>query len=177
MWKKFKQWFDVEPVDAIFFAPQTVTLQEQKYLIRRMTDEDISAALEVERMVYHQLPWDRLAFLSELRKADHALYLVVEVDAVIIGFIGCWFGPSEAHVTNIAVAPSHQHRGLGRYLMQLMVDEAISRGALEITLEVRMDNVIAQNLYHSLGFEDGQIRHGYYVADHEDALNMRKSLQ
>jgi ribosomal-protein-alanine N-acetyltransferase len=41
-----------------------------------------------------------------------------------------------------------------------------------MTLEVRMTNITAQNLYRKLGFQDGGIRKNYYTDDHEDALVM-----
>jgi ribosomal protein S18 acetylase RimI-like enzyme len=38
--------------------------------------------------------------------------------------------------------------------MNGIVNEAARRGAARLTLEVRKDNLIAQRLYQSLGFEE-----------------------
>lgn len=79
-------------------------------------------------------------------------------------------------MTNIAVDPAYQHMGLGRFLMQFMIGRAIDYGSQKITLEVRTNNEIAKRLYHSLGFQDGRIKKGYYVSNHDDALDMYREL-
>ncbi|MCI1986493.1 MAG: ribosomal protein S18-alanine N-acetyltransferase [Lactobacillus sp.] len=179
MLRKFKAWFDSTPPPALTFAPQTVSLAQKEYQLRKMTNADIDAALSIERAVYNDTPWDRVAFLSELRKREHSLYLVLTQveDDLVVAFVGCWFSKAEAHITNIAVAPGLQHQGIGRFLMRVMIAKARDFGSDELTLEVRVDNVIAQALYHQLGFVDGRIKKGYYVANHEDALDMARDLR
>ncbi len=81
-----------------------------------------------------------------------------------------------ADIQTIAVAESARRGGLGRVLMQQLIAEARSRGAEEVFLEVRADNDSAQNLYHSLGFEQLAVRKGYYQGG-VDAIVMRLALQ
>ncbi len=177
MLRKFREWFENEPPAPLAFPAQKVTLNERAYTLRRMTNQDIDAALAIERAVYNDTPWDRVAFLSELRKRQHSLYLVLTLpDGLVVAFVGCWFSRAEAHVTNIAVDPSVQHQGIGRFLMQVMLAKALDFGSRRLTLEVRTDNVIAQALYHSLGFHDGRIKKGYYIANHDDAMDMWRDL-
>jgi len=45
-----------------------------------------------------------------------------------------------------------------------------------MTLEVRVTNTVAQNLYRKLHFQDGGIRKGYYTDNGEDALVMWVNL-
>jgi len=173
MWRKFKTWLEPEPAPEMEIPAQTVTIKDRTYQMRRMTEDDIDTALLIEQEIYHETPWDRLAFLSEVRKVGHSIYLVLLNDhQEMVGFIGCWFSRTEAHVTNIAIDPDWQHRGLGRFLMQIMIDKAKSLGVEKMTLEVRVDNQIAQDLYKQLGFLAGKVKRGYYVADHMDALDM-----
>lgn len=173
MLRKFKEWFENEPPQQLAFPAQSVRIAERDYTLRRMGNQDIDAALAIERAVYNDTPWDRVAFLSELRKRQSSLYLVLVLpDGLVVAFIGCWFSRAEAHVTNIAVDPSVQHHGIGRFLMQAILAKALDFGSRQLTLEVRTDNVIAQALYHSLGFRDGRIKKGYYVANHDDAMDM-----
>lgn len=172
MLRKFKSWFDREPPDELRFPAQTVELNGESFDLRKMTNDDIDDALVIERAIYADTPWDRVAFLAELRKVQHSLYLVLRYRTQLVAFVGCWFTKNEAHVTNIAVSPAWQHRGIGRYLMQTMIDRAGVVGSEKVTLEVRTDNAIAQHLYHQLGFQDGKIKKGYYVANHDDAMDM-----
>ncbi|WP_461214377.1 ribosomal protein S18-alanine N-acetyltransferase [Lacticaseibacillus sp. GG6-2] len=177
MLRKFKKWFENEPPEQLTFPPQSVRIAERDYTLRRMGNQDIDAALAIERAVYNDTPWDRVAFLSELRKKQRSLYLVLVLpDGLVAAFVGCWFSRAEAHITNIAVDPSVQHQGIGRFLMQVMLAKALDFGSKQLTLEVRTDNTIAQALYHSLGFRDGRIKKGYYVANHDDAMDMWRDL-
>ena len=176
MLRKFKSWFDRTTPDELSFKPQTITVRNKEYLLRRMTEDDVDAALAIERRIYHDTPWDRYAFFSELREVRHSLYLAVEDAGQLVALIGTWFTLSEAHVTNIAVDPAYQHMGLGRFLMQFMIGRAIDYGSQKMTLEVRTNNDIAKHLYRSLGFQDGKIKKGYYVSNHDDALDMYRPL-
>ncbi|KRL08492.1 ribosomal protein S18-alanine N-acetyltransferase [Schleiferilactobacillus perolens] len=175
MFKKFKEWFSgSEEQPAILQYPETpVTIKGVSYVLKKAAEEDIPAMLAVERRIYQgQQPWDARAFHSELRRRDKALYLNVFHDQDLVAYIGSWFTPDEAHVTNLAVDPDWQSRGLGRFLMQLMIHRAAVYGASKMTLEVRVDNAPAISLYHSLGFQNGAIKPNYYLADHMDARNM-----
>lgn len=92
--------------------------------------------------------------------------------ASIIGFAGLWLMVDEAHITTIAIHPEYRHMGLGELLLTSMVDIAYSIGAKWVTLEVRVSNIVAQNLYRKYGFHEAGIRHHYYSDNGEDALIM-----
>ncbi|MNV66416.1 ribosomal-protein-alanine N-acetyltransferase [compost metagenome] len=49
-------------------------------------------------------------------------------------------------------------------------------GMKSITLEVRVSNEIAQNLYRKKGFSPAGVRKGYYSDNREDALIMWAEL-
>lgn len=93
-------------------------------------------------------------------------------DAPIIGFAGMWHVLDEAHVTTIGVHPSYQGRGLGEALFMNLVDETIRRQATWLTLEVRVSNYGAQQLYRKYGFSIQGKRPRYYTDNHEDAYIM-----
>jgi ribosomal-protein-alanine N-acetyltransferase len=92
--------------------------------------------------------------------------------ASIIGFAGLWLMVDEAHVTTIAMHPEHRRRGLGELLLVSLIDIAFSIGAKWVTLEVRVSNYTAQNLYRKYGFREAGLRHRYYSDNQEDALIM-----
>jgi len=90
----------------------------------------------------------------------------------IIGFAGLWLMLDEAHITTIAMHPDYRRQGLGEFMLTGLIDIAYDIGAKWVTLEVRMSNYIAQNLYHKYGFREAGIRHRYYSDNQEDALIM-----
>ncbi len=92
--------------------------------------------------------------------------------APIIGFAGMWIIFEEAHVTTIGVSPDYRGRGLGEMLFMDLVEEARRRNATWLTLEVRVSNMTAQNLYRKYGFSIQGRRPRYYSDNNEDAFIM-----
>ena len=90
----------------------------------------------------------------------------------IIGFAGMWNLLDEAHVTTIGVLPQYRGRGLGELLFLEMIDEAIRRDVTWLTLEVRVTNHSAQELYKKYGFSIQGRRPRYYSDNNEDAFVM-----
>lgn len=90
----------------------------------------------------------------------------------ILGYAGLWLMVDEAHITTIAVRPEFRGRGLGELLIVGMFEKAMEIGARWVTLEVRVSNSIAQNLYHKYTFHAEGIRKGYYSDNNEDAVIM-----
>lgn len=59
------------------------------------------------------------------------------------------------NVHDVIVKPEFRGYGVGKALMNGIIDKAKDMGCSKLTLEVRNDNVVAQNLYKQLGFEEG----------------------
>ncbi|GIM46302.1 ribosomal-protein-alanine acetyltransferase [Collibacillus ludicampi] len=142
---------------------------------RRMVLEDIDRILEIEHASF-PTPWSRSAFEGELKNNHFAHYVVVEWNERVVGYAGMWVIMDEAHITNIAIEPEMRGRKLGEKLLRHMMRIAWLKGAERITLEVRVSNRVAQNLYKKLGFTPQGVRKGYYSDNQEDALIMWSDL-
>lgn len=90
----------------------------------------------------------------------------------LVGFSGIWLMVDEAHITNIAVHPEYQGRGIGEMLLIVTIDMSQELHASTMTLEVRASNRVAQNLYAKYGFVVTGRRSGYYLDNREDAVIM-----
>jgi [ribosomal protein S18]-alanine N-acetyltransferase len=90
----------------------------------------------------------------------------------LVGYSGLWLMVDEAHITAIAVAPLYRGLGVGELLLLGVVDVALGMGAQYITLEVRVSNTLAQNLYRKYTFKETGVRRRYYSDNNEDALIM-----
>ncbi len=90
----------------------------------------------------------------------------------IVGYGGLWLTVDDAHITTIAVTPSYRGQGLGELLLNGLIDHAQDLHAALLTLEVRVSNVVAQNLYLKYGFHIAGRRPRYYTDNAEDALIM-----
>ncbi len=148
-----------------------MTTDEPKVILRRMLESDLDRVLEIEIACFPR-PWSRESFMSELKNLC-ARYVVLVEDGVIAGFGGMWIIVDEAHVNNIAVHPGYQGKGYGRRILREMMRAAYHAAeAIQMTLEVRVTNVKAINLYTSLGFEVAGRRKNYYEDNGEDAYIM-----
>jgi len=92
--------------------------------------------------------------------------------APIVGYSGLWLMVDEAHIATIASHPEWRGRGIGELLLLNMLRVAQQLNAINTTLEVRVSNTAAQNLYHKYGFVEVGRRKAYYQDNREDALIM-----
>lgn len=90
----------------------------------------------------------------------------------VVGYAGLWLSLDEAHITTIASAPEVRRRGVGELLLNGLIDLSEELGARFLTLEVRVSNTGAQQLYLKYGFEVRGKRPRYYTDNNEDALIM-----
>lgn len=143
---------------------------ETEIIYREMTLSDIEQVYAIECSCFSQ-PWSVESLIGELtRNSDIAYYVVAEQDGKILGYAGCWIMFEEAHMTNIAVIPEYRRQGIARRIILNMMQEAASRGAVGMTLEVREFNYKAQNLYASLDFKKAGVRRKYYSDTGENAF-------
>ncbi|MNB80788.1 ribosomal-protein-alanine N-acetyltransferase [compost metagenome] len=149
--------------------------REEDPIFRLMKLEDIPSILVIEREAF-TMPWTEEAFRNELTHNHFAKYMVMEYEGAIIGYAGMWAIVDEAHVTNIALLAAYRGRKWGDRLLDELMKTASYLGMKSITLEVRVSNEIAQNLYRKKGFSPAGVRKGYYSDNREDALIMWAEL-
>ena len=137
-----------------------------------MRRRHLRRVLEIEEQVYPR-PWTHRTFVSELNhmRLGSRWYLVAYVGDRVVGYAGMMFAGSDAHVTNVAVDPEWQGRGVATEMMLDLAIIARDRGCEAMTLEVRHTNVAAQNLYRRFGFVPAGVRKRYYE-NTDDAIIM-----
>lgn len=155
--------------------PEAGRVQEDELVFRLMRLEDIPDILVIEREAF-TMPWTEDAFRNELTHNHFAKYMVMELAGRIIGYAGMWAIVDEAHVTNIALLEAYRGRKWGERLLDELMKTAAYLGMQSITLEVRVSNEVAQNLYRKKGFRPAGTRKGYYSDNREDALIMWATL-
>jgi ribosomal-protein-alanine N-acetyltransferase len=166
-----------------------------------METRDIPAIMEIERRSF-PTPWSASAYRHELEQNELAHYFVMvhrgtsareespppsrlrdrlgrwlrgsepPPTRTIIGYCGYWLMAGEAHISTIAIAPAWRGKQLGEYLLLRVIEAAIMDQAHLVTLEVRVSNTRAQNLYTKYGFVVVGRRKRYYHDNNEDALIM-----
>ena len=141
-----------------------------------MTFDDIAAVDALERALFPVDAWPLQMFHDELNQTDTRAYYVAEdPGGRVLGYAGLMCVLPIADVQTIAVAADAEGAGIGSALLTTLIEEARTRGAEDMLLEVRADNPRAQRLYRWFGFEQIHIRPHYY-RDGADALIMRLIL-
>ena len=93
-------------------------------------------------------------------------------EELIAGYLGLWAVIDEGHVTSVGVRQSHRGQGIGELLIIGAVEASKLLNCRAVTLEVRVSNEIAQNLYTKYGFKIVGRRKRYYSDNGEDAYVM-----
>ena len=77
-------------------------------------------------------------------------------------------------IDDFLVVETSRNKGIGTKLMTHLISIAIEYRVINITLEVRVSNEVAINLYKKFGFREVALRK-YYYGD-EDAILMEKNI-
>jgi ribosomal-protein-alanine N-acetyltransferase len=145
--------------------------------LREMTWRDIPALAALELELFAHDAWSEQTWWAELAGRPRRSYVVGEQGGAVVGYAGVDRGGEVADVMTLAVAPAAQGQGLGKVLMDWLIDEARRGGAQHLMLEVRADNIAAQRLYAKAGFAMLTLRGRYYQPGDVDAHIMRLHLE
>jgi tRNA threonylcarbamoyladenosine biosynthesis protein TsaB len=130
-------------------------------VIREASVKDASSIHAVERMSFDD-PWSLFLLRADISN-ENSIYIVAEVEGVVVAFAGLNLICGEGHIMNVAVQPAFRGRGVGRALFGALLAEAEKRGAGDVTLEVRKSNERAIRFYESFGFVKEGLRKSYYA--------------
>jgi len=164
-----------------------------------MRVSDIDEVTQIDHLSF-PTPWSYNSYYNEIERNKAAYYFVLRLRDVphngddhengwrrlqrwlgvapghergsIIGYAGMWMMHDEAHISTIAIHPAWRGHGLGEYMLLAMLAAAQALKAAMVTLEVRVTNHRAQELYRKYRFEVVGRRRGYYSDNGEDALLM-----
>lgn len=148
---------------------------ESNLIIEMMTSKDIDGVFEVEKNCFEH-HWSKESFKKELIN-ENARYLVAKLGGKIVGYVGIWLILDEGHITNVAVHNDYRGQKIGDKLVQALVNLCKENNINSMTLEVRVSNIVAQNLYKKYGFKLAGIRKEYYSDNKEDAMIMWNDIK
>jgi len=136
-----------------------------------LTPTDLPRAFEIEN-ASHAFPWTEKTLTSN--QGERYLNLKIMQGDHMAGFAITQMVLDEATLFNIAIDPAFQRQGLGRALLENIIQTLEQRGVVTLWLEVRASNSKAIALYESLGFNEVSVRRNYYPAaqGREDAIMM-----
>lgn len=150
-----------------------IRVNHEDLLIRRMRLSDIPEIMPIESVSFGRHHWSAESFSYEIKNQIGRYYsLIHKKENRLIGYCGYWIVLDEAHITTIAVDNRYRGNGLGELLLVKMLDRMMTQSVKWATLEVRVSNFTAQNLYFKYHFRSMGLRPHYYQDTNEDALIM-----
>ena len=123
-----------------------------------------------------KIPWSKESIRNELSNNLFSNYLGAFIEDKLVGFIGMWAIINEGEITNIAVLPEYQNKGVGAKLLKKLIKLSLDKKLEYLYLEVRFSNLNAQSLYRKFGFKTYGLRRSYYSDNKENAILMSKYL-
>lgn len=145
--------------------------------LRKMRKADLAQILEIEAKNY-TFPWSEEIFKDCFSVLSYSCWVCDDLEEKVVGYAILSVAAGEAHILNISVDPQTQGLGVGRKMMEHLIEIAAKK-AETMFLEVRPSNTKAQALYESLGFNEIGVRKGYYPAENnarEDAIMLALEL-
>jgi [ribosomal protein S18]-alanine N-acetyltransferase len=130
---------------------------------------DLPKVMAIERRSF-PAPWSLAMFVLELSKPS-SICLGARYKRNLIGYLVCSRYHTVWHVMNIAVDGRHRRKRVATALIEHLFAET-DQGDERYTLEVRVSNAEAIEMYESFGFRSAGIRRRYYHDNNEDALIM-----
>jgi [ribosomal protein S18]-alanine N-acetyltransferase len=170
--QRIRQFFVASEIEteAIISAPPTT------YEIRVLTDKQLKEVWKLNQRCFTNGENYPKTTLNYLLSAPNTLsYRAVTSKDEMTGFIFVTVQDGTAHLTTIGVAPEHRRRGLAQMLINHLENALRQREVSMISLEVRVSNFSAQNLYRQLDYAVMQRLDKYY-SNGEDGFLMVKSL-
>ena len=141
-----------------------------------MKEADLTQVMAIEQKSFAD-PWTLQSFYREIQENPYSRYLVAYRQERLVAYIGGWLITDQLHITNLAVDPQDRGNGLAKKLLDELVRLSRKEGINKATLEVRVSNDAAINLYRKNGFAIVGRRPKYYINNQEDALIMWKEYQ
>jgi [ribosomal protein S18]-alanine N-acetyltransferase len=131
--------------------------------------DDLPAIYEIETRSF-PTHWSYRVLRDEVRRArPHSRVLVARCADRVVAFAIYWIVIDEVHLLNFAVHPAYRRLGIARRLLEAVLAEGRRMGLVRATLEVRVSNDGAIELYKEAGFVTVAMRRGYYQDTGEDA--------
>ena len=145
-------------------------------MFEKLTEKYLDNLLELEQELF-SLPWTKEMFEFELNQNPFSNIIGYFDNSQLIGYIGYWITDDNAQITTLGVRKDYQKQGIGQRLIKYVTQKAKNAKCILITLEVRVSNQSAINLYLKEGYKINHIKEKYYYDNGEDAYYMIKDLR
>ncbi|MDR0979130.1 MAG: ribosomal protein S18-alanine N-acetyltransferase [Lachnospiraceae bacterium] len=141
--------------------------------ISEMTESDFNTIADSLATDFDDF-WSKDSLQNELAN-ERSKCIVARRNSEVVGFASIWFGVDEVHLTNIVTKKSFRHLGIGKLLLEKLIDIVKTSGYKTFTLEVNEQNEVALDFYKKYEFKCVGRRKKYYNGV-DDAIIMTMEI-
>ena len=141
----------------------------EKINVEKMTISDLEKIKQNLQTDFDEF-WTPTILESELNNTN-SLYFVAKENENILGFAGIIINYDFTEISNIVVKKDFRNKGIGKILLEKIINESKKLKKDKIYLEVNEKNEIALGLYEKYNFEKVGKRKEYYNKK-DDAILM-----
>ncbi len=141
-------------------------------MIRQANLKDLKFIVDLEKKCFTN-PFDN-AFILNNFNSDITKYFVYVQNNNILGYIGIVLD-EYVQVLNLCVLEEYRNQKIGTKLLTNAIEYCREKNLKYMTIDVRVSNVIAINIYKKLEFKVEYKRENYY-SDNEDCYVMIRSI-
>ena len=145
-----------------------------EFTVREAQKTDIADMVFIEEECF-STPWSRKSFAESFSHSPWHFFVAI-CDKKIVGYGGVYLILDEGQISNIATLSAFRGNGIGRAILEKIIELCKDEGCERITLELRESNSVARALYESCGFIEVGKRPGFYSNPSEGAILMDKTL-
>lgn len=160
------------------FVPYNATVSKREpvsYKLVPMDRELVKQVAEIEKQNFSH-PWTEEMLTSELDNMLSSFICALGDNGVVMGYAGLTVVAGEGYINNIAVRQEYRKQGVASELLKVFLRFAEAQGLAFLTLEVRVSNTAAKQLYMKHGFSQVGRRKDYYDDPKEDAILMTRTF-
>ena len=144
------------------------------YHIRWMIRRDLVEVITIEQENF-EWAWSEDDFVYCLRRRN-CIGRVIERDNKIVGFMIYALESKCLDLVNFAVAKDYQRTGLGRAMVDHLIEKLTPQKRVQIKLHIRETNLAGQKFFREMGFRATSIKRNFYDNTTEDAYVMRYEI-
>ena len=134
--------------------------------------EEIS---KIEKACFGSEAWSEEVIKTSI-ESDNYVFIACCENSQIVGYVNASVILDEAELNRLAVFGTHRGKGIGKLLVDTLLDYLKGQNITLVRLEVRASNHPAISLYNSKKFKQYAVRKNYYSNPEEDAVLMSLTI-
>ena len=133
----------------------------EKIKIEMMSLNDLETIKDILQTEFDEF-WTYEILQQELLSNNSKYIVAKSLDNIIVGFAGIKIILDTAELMNIVTKKSFRENGIGKLMLEYLINMCKNEKIKTLNLEVNSQNTIAINIYKKYNFKEVGLRKKYY---------------